>query len=135
MARKNPSRPASAARNSRSAQRMADHGPRDFLLAGIGAVSLGRKRLLSAYANGFQELAVVRDRAQEAMISAAASLDEKVDALRRRADRWQAQARAYRDQVEHRFGPVLGELGLPVRQVRKRKAVRKVARKAAKRRA
>ena len=49
MARKNPSRPASAARTPRSAQRLADHGPRDFLLAGIGAVSLGRKRLLSAY--------------------------------------------------------------------------------------
>jgi hypothetical protein len=135
MARKNPSRPASAARTSRSAQRVADHGPRDFLLAGIGAVSLGRKRLLSAYANGFQELVVVRDRAQDAVIAAAASLDQQVDALRRRADRWQAQARAYRDQVEHRFGPLLGEFGLPVRKPRKRKPVRKAARKPARRRA
>ena len=132
MARKNPSRKAPAARAPRGAQPPApEHGPRDFLLAGIGAVSLGRKRLLSAYANGFQELAVVRDRAQEAVISAAASLDQKVDALRRRADRWQARARAYRDQVEHRFGPVLGELGLPVRKPRKRKPVRKAVRRRA----
>ena len=131
MARKNPSRPASAARISRSTQRPAEHGPREFLLAGLGAVSLGRKRLQSAYANGFQELVGVRDRAQEAVIAAAASLDQQVDALRRRADRWQAQARAYRDQVEHRLRPVLGELGLPVRKPRKRKPVRKAARRRA----
>lgn len=121
MARKNPIRLAPAA-----------PAPREFLLAGIGAVSLGRKRLLAAYANGFQELVVVRDRAQEAMVAAAASLDEQVDALRRRADRWRKQARAYRDQVEHRFGPVLSQLGVPVRQAR---AKRKPARKAARRRA
>jgi hypothetical protein len=134
MARKNPTRPARAARTPHVAQRApAEHGPRDFLLAGIGAVSLGRKRLLSAYVGGFQELADVRDRAQEAVIAAAASLDQQVDALRRRADRWQAQARAYRDQVEHRFGPVLGELGLPLREPRKGKG--KPARKAARRRA
>jgi hypothetical protein len=123
MARKNPARPAHPARAPQ---------PREFLLAGIGAVSLGRKRLLAAYANGFQELAVVRDRAQEAVVAAAASLDDRVEALRRRADRWQKQARAYRDQVEHRFGPVLDQLGVPVHKPRaKRKPVSKAARRRA----
>jgi hypothetical protein len=68
------------------------------------------------------------------VIAAAARLEQKLEALRGRADRWQVRARTYRDQVEHRFGPLLAELGLPVRQARRRKPVRKATRKAGQRR-
>ena len=63
--------------------------PRDLLLAGVGAVSLGRKQFLQAYADGFQGLAVLRDRAQDAVLAVATRLDGQVDELRRlAAPRW-----------------------------------------------
>jgi len=113
MARKTRHRPAPAARfNPR---------PRDVVLAGIGAISLGRKQFLAAYANGFQGLAAVRDRAQDALFSAAGQLDAQVEELRRQAERLRKKARAYRDQVEHRFGPVLEQIGVPLRNPRARR--------------
>lgn len=123
MARKTRTRPAPAARFKPQ--------PRDFLLAGVGAVSLGRKQFLQAYADGFQGLAAARDRAQDAVLAAATQLDAKVDELRRQAERWRKKAHAYRDQVEHRFGPVLEQLGVPVAKPRAR---RKPAKPAARRR-
>ena len=123
MARKTRSRPAPAARFNPQ--------PRDLLLAGVGAVSLGRKQFLQAYANGFQGLAGARDRAQDAVIGAAARLDGQVDQLRGQVARWRKQAQAFRAQVEHRFGPVMVQLGLPVKAPRAR---RKPARAAGKRR-
>ena len=123
MARKTPSRPAPAAHFNPK--------PRDLLLAGVGAVSLGRKQFLHAYANGFQGLAAARDRAQDAVLMAAGRLDQQVDELRRQAERWRKKAQAYRDQVEHRFGPVLVQLGVPVRKPR---ATRRKAKPAARRR-
>ena len=124
MARKSKSQPAPAARFNPQ--------PRDFLLAGVGAVSLGRKQLLQAYADGFQGLAAVRDRAQDAVVTVATRLDEQVDELRRQADLWRKKAQAYRDQVEYRFEPVLTQLGVKVRKPRaKRKPAARGRRRAA----
>jgi hypothetical protein len=123
MARKTHTRTAPAARIAPE--------PRNVLLAGIGAISLGRKQFLRAYADGFQGLAAARDRAQDAFVSAAAQLDAQVDELRRQADRWRKKAEAYRGQVEHRFGPVLAKVGVPVSKPR---AKRKPAKPAARRR-
>ena len=104
--------------------------PRDLLLAGVGAVSLGRKQFLQAYADGFQGLAALRDRAQDAVLSVATRLDGQVDELRRQAERWRRKAQGYRAQVEHRFGPVLTQLGVPMQKPRaKRKPAKPVARR------
>ena len=104
--------------------------PRDLLLAGVGAVSLGRKQFLQAYADGFQGLAALRDRAQDAVLAVATRLDGQVDELRRQAERWRRKAQGYGAQVEHRFGPVLTQLGVPVQKPRaKRKPAKPVARR------
>ena len=105
--------------------------PRTVLLAGVGAISLGRKQFLRAYADGFRGLAAARDHAQDVFVSAAAQLDAQVDDLRRQAERWRKKAKAYRGQVEHRFGPLLAKLGVPVRTPR---AARKPAKAVVRRR-
>ena len=64
MARKTIKRSASAARHSQ-------FQPQDLLLAGIGAVSLGRKQVIEAYANGFEGVAELRNQAEHAVQSAA----------------------------------------------------------------
>ena len=122
MARKTQKRTAPVARRAPE--------PRNVLLAGIGAISLGRKQFLRAYADGFQGLAAARDRAQDAFINAAAQLDAQVDELRRQAERLRKKAQAYRGQVEHRFGPVLEKIGVPVQKPRaKRKPAKQVVRR------
>lgn len=104
MAPKSRPRPAPATRfNSR---------PRELLLAGVGAVSLARKQVLSAYANGFQGVHVLRDRAQDAVLAAAAVLDRQLVAVADRADRLRKQANELRAQAEHRFEPILVEWGI-----------------------
>jgi hypothetical protein len=59
--------------------------PRQLLLAGLGAVSLGRKQVASAYATGFDDVVQLAARAQDAAQDAARSLNGKVAALRKQA--------------------------------------------------
>ena len=115
MARKTQKRIAAAAPVPVAAE------PRTVMLAGIGALSLGRRQLLRAYADGFQGVADARDRALDAFVSAAARVDTQVDGLRRQAGQWRRKAEAYRGQVEHRFGPVLEKFGVKVRTPRARR--------------
>lgn len=92
--------------------------PQDVLLAGLGAASLGRKQLLQAYATGFEGIADLRDRTQEAVLAAVDSINQQVQEFG-----LQAQAR---------IAPMLARLGVsrPVRAPARRKA-RAGSRKAA----
>lgn len=123
MARKSRPRPAPAARFNPQ--------PRDLLLAGIGAVSLGRKQFARAYASGFPGVQAFGERAQQAVFTAAASIDDRLEALAREAARLRKRAEALRDQAQFRFAPVLERFGVaaPAKPVR-----RKPARPAARRR-
>lgn len=132
MARKTVKRTAPAASRGQ-------FQPQDLLLAGIGAMSLGRKQVLSAYANGFEGATGLRDRAQDAVQAAARDLGDQADSLRKQAVslRKQAQAKSAplrrkvvaliseaRAQAESRLAPVLARLGV---KAAKRPATRRKA--------
>jgi hypothetical protein len=113
MARKTIKRPASAAKHSQ-------FQPQDLLLAGIGAVSLGRKQVIEAYANGFEGVAELRSQAEHAVQSAAKTLNGKVIQLRKQAEakatplakkviKLADEAKA---QAKTRLAPVLARLGV-----------------------
>lgn len=125
MVRKTIRRPVSAAKRT-------EFQPHDLLLAGIGAVSLGRKQLADAYANGFEGIAELSGRAQDAFQSAARAFNGKVVALRKQAKaktapvqkKVVALANEAKAQAQLRFAPVLVRLG-----VKKAPAKRAAARK------
>lgn len=125
MVRKTIRRPVSAAKRT-------EFQPHDLLLAGIGAVSLGRKQLADAYANGFEGIAELNGRAQDAFQSAARAFNGKVVALRKQAKaktapvqkKVVALANEAKAQAQLRFAPVLVRLG-----VKKAPAKRAAARK------
>lgn len=124
--------------------------PQDLLLAGIGAFSLGRKQIASAYENGFDNVVDLTDRTQEAVQAAAASIGEqaadyrrKVVSLRKQVDKRvvvirkqvDQQVEVLRKQAKAKLAPVLAKLGVKMKPAR-RKATRaqpaaKRARKAA----
>lgn len=103
-------------RKAQSAQRKFQ--PQDVLLAGLGAVSLGRKQFLEACSNGLEGVADLRDRTQEVVLAVVDSLNQQVQDLGQ-----QAQAR---------IAPVLARFGIsrPVRKPVRRKT-RSGSRKAA----
>lgn len=119
-------------RNAPAAAR-AQFQPHDLLLAGIGAVSLGRKQVIDIYANGFEGIADLRERAQDAVDSAAKSLNGKVTALRKQAKAKAAPvqkqvialATEIKAQAQSRLGPVLVKLGVAKAPTRRRAAPRK----------
>jgi len=133
MARKTTKRPASAARRT-------EFQPHDLLLAGIGAVSLGRKQVASFYANGFDGVVIgvadsvadLRSRAEDAVQSAAKTVNGKVIAFRKQAvakakpvqKKVIAFANEAKAQAQSRLAPVLAKLG-----VKKAPAKRTAARK------
>ncbi len=59
--------------------------PRDFVLAGIGAVSLGRKQAIESYANGFEGIADLRSRTQSQVEGAVKAINAKVTKLGKQA--------------------------------------------------
>ena len=128
MARKTSKRPVTTARRTK-------FQPHDLLLAGIGAVSLGRKQAADFYENGFEGVAALGERAADAVYSAASSVGTKVIALRKqakaKADPARKQvlafAREAKAQAQQRLAPVLTRLG-----VTKAPAKRTPARKKAK---
>jgi len=113
MARKTIKRSAPAARHSQ-------FQPQDLLLAGIGAVSLGRKQVIEAYANGFEGVAELRNQAEHAVQSAAKSFNGKVIQLRKQAESKAAPlakkviklADEAKAQAKTRLAPVLAKLGV-----------------------
>lgn len=126
MARKTIKRKAPAAAR-------AQFQPHDLLLAGIGAVSLGRKQVIDIYANGFEGIADLRERAQDAVDNAAKSFSVKVTALRKQAKAKAAPvqkqviaiATEIKAQAESRLAPVLLKLGVTKAPTRRRAATRK----------
>lgn len=135
MARKTRKRPAPAA-GSRHYQ------ARDVLLAGLGAVSLGRKQVIAAYENGFEGIADIRAAAEssvkQAMKQAGKAVSGKVVALRRQAAPVQKKveglAREARARIKQGLAPALSSLGVkraPAKRAPARKTPAARRRKAA----
>ena len=118
--------------------------PRHLLLAGIGAVSLGRKQVIEAYANGVVDAAQIGSRAQEALQAAAQGFVEQAQVLRKQA---QAKAAPLRRTVvalaseagelaRVQLAPVFARLGVkaparPRKAARRKPAAARGSRKAA----
>ena len=106
--------------------------PHQLLLAGLGAVSLGRKQVVNAYGNGFDDVILLAARAQDAAQDAARSLNGKVVALRKQArakavpvqKQVIALARQAQAKVLDGLAPALAKLGVKPAP-RKRAAPRK----------
>ena len=131
--------------NRKAPARNRAYQSQDLLLAGIGAVSLGRKQIISAYANGFDNVVDLADRTQEAVQAAASSISgqaadyaKKVVALRKQVDKRivvlrtqvDSKVEGLRKQAKATLAPMLAQLGVKKAPVR-RKATR--AKPAAKR--
>jgi hypothetical protein len=99
MARKTSSRTTPSARHN--------YQSRDFLLAGLGAVSLGRKQIIQAYANGFEGVIALRERTQEAVQAAASSLTDQVGELRKQAGSISKQAAQFREKAQAKIAPAI----------------------------
>ena len=129
-------------RRSVSSTRRSQFQPRDLLLAGLGAVSIGRKQAAHIYANGFDGVWEIGFRAQDAVQSAAKTVSGKVASLRKQAKakaapvqrKVLALAKEAKAQAQHRLTPVLVQLGLKKAPV-KRASTRKKAPAARTRRA
>lgn len=119
MARKTQKRATTA--NHRSYQ------PQDLLLAGIGAVSLGRKQIASAYVSGFDGVVELTDRTQEAVQAAASSLGQQVAVIQKRAvslrKQLEKRVEGFRKQAQASLAPVFARLGVKAAPQR-RKATR-----------
>jgi len=134
MARKTSKRPAAAARRT-------EFQPQDLLLAGIGAVSLGRKQVAHFYANGFEGVVEgvteLRSKAEEAVQSAAKSVSGKVVSLRKQAEakavpvqkKVIALANEAKAQAQARLDPFLIQLGAKLAPSKRTAASKKPASK------
>jgi hypothetical protein len=122
--------------------------PRDFVLAGIGAVSLGRKQVIQSYADGVDGVADLRARTEKSVQGAVKSLQTKVTAFSKQAKaetaklRKQAKAKVgpvqkkvlalateAKAQAETRLAPVLARLGMKKAPTRRAAAKKKPAAK------
>ena len=111
---------------------------RDVLLAGLGAMSLGRKQALAAYANGFEgilDLGVAAETSvRQAVQQASKAVSGKVVALRRQVAPAQKKvegfARETRTRLHQRLAPVLSKLGVAKFAVKQAAPKRAPARKA-----
>jgi len=107
--------------------------PRELLLASLGALSLGRKQAIKSYAEGFEGLSELRNRAEAAVQEAVETVNGQVVSLRKQAKakvapmrkKVVALATEARAQAETRLAPVLAKFGV-------KKASRKPAVKRAK---
>lgn len=127
-------------RNTPAAQHTAIQ-PHDLLLAGIGAVSLGRKQILQAYANGYEGVAELRQRAQETVHDAVKTVSDTVQSLQKQArtqvtplqKKVKKLASDARTEAEARLAPVLEKLGVKAPAKRPAAKKRTAARRPAKR--
>ena len=120
--------------------------PQDLLLAGVGAISLGRKQIFSAYSNGFDNVVDLVDRTQDVVRAVSGSITEqaadyakKVVSLRKHLEKrvvvlrkqLDARAETLRKQVQAALDPVLAKLAPPRRKLARAKPPAKRSRKAA----
>ena len=126
MARKTQKRATTGGRRT--------YQPQDLLLAGIGAFSLGRKQIASAYVSGFDGVVELTDRTQEVVQAAASTLGQQVADIQKRAVSLRKQVakrvEGFRKQAQASLAPVFSRLGVKIGPQR-RKATR--SRTAAKR--
>lgn len=108
MARKIATRPATIDRPG--------FQPRELLLAGIGAVSLGRKRVIQSYSQATGDVESFRERAQ-------LLVKDAETAARKLGKQVQGEALKFRSKAEKQLAPVLSRFGvkaaLPVKRRRK----------------
>lgn len=131
MARKTQKRATTGSRRT--------YQPQDLLLAGIGAFSLGRKQIASAYVNGFDGVVELTDRTQEAVQAAATTLGQQVADIQKRAvsvrKQLERQVEAFRKQAQSSLAPVFARLGVKIapqrRKATRSRAVPKSRRRAA----
>lgn len=126
-----------------------DLQPRELLLAGLGALSLGRKQAIKSYAEGYEGLADLRSRAEAAVQEAVENVNGQVVDLRKTVKnqvaglRKQAKAKVApvqkkvvalateaRAQAETRLAPVLAKLG--VKKASRRPAVKRASKRVTK---
>lgn len=131
MARKTTNRPAAS-------ERHAEFQPRQLLLAGIGAVSLGRKQVIQTCAQAARDIddlpakaeAVVKE-AEIAARKLRKQVEGEVSKFRRQAIAIATQART---EAEKRFAPVLVRLGVKPAPAKRRASKKAATRKASPRR-
>jgi hypothetical protein len=109
-----------------------------YLLAGVGAVSLGRKQAIQSYQQAIDGLNGLRGKAE----SAAREFESKARQLRRQLDariapmqkQFVALATEARTQAERRLSPVLSRFGIkpvPAKRAPRKRAVAERTRRAA----
>lgn len=131
MARKPQKRATTAGRRT--------YQPQDLLLAGIGAFSLGRKQIASAYVSGFDGVVELTDRTQEVVQAAASTLGQQVADIQKRAVSLRKQfgkrVEGLRQQAQTTLAPVFARLGVKLgpqrRKATRSRAVAKRSRRAA----
>lgn len=110
MARKTQKRTTTGGRRT--------YQPQDLLLAGIGAFSLGRKQIASAYESGFDGVVELTDRTQEVVQAAASTLGQQVAVIQKRAvslrKQFAKQVEGFRKQAQTSLAPVFSRLGVKI---------------------
>jgi len=119
----------------RRTARKTEFSPRDFVLAGLGAVSLGRKQALKSI-EGLAELPVsLRQRADAAAREAGSRVAKLRKQAKTRLAPVQKQAASFAKQAqaefETRFAPVLAKLGAKPKAKRPARKTTRTARPAA----
>lgn len=126
-------RPSKTARAAKAATRHPEYKSRDFLLAGIGAVSLGRKQAIQSYAEAVQGVGELRERVQDAFENA----NSQVALLRKQArsriapvqKQVETLVKQAKGQAQARLAPMLAKFGVK-QPVAKKPVARKTAKRA-----
>ena len=115
-----------------------DFQPRELLLAGIGAVSLGRKQAIKRYSQATGEIGNLRERTESVVKEgeiAARKLRKQVES---EVAKFRKQALALvteaRSQAEQRIAPVLARLGVKAAPAKRRVSKKLVVSKTSPRR-
>ncbi|HEX5754994.1 MAG TPA: hypothetical protein VFY12_01400 [Arenimonas sp.] len=110
--------------NHKTAAASAD--PRAFVLAGIGAVSLGRKQAIKSYQDAIATACTLRKQARQRAQSLRAQVEAVVTPVA-------LKAQSLATRAEAQLQPVLGKIGFaagkrrPARQAARKASVRKPA--------
>jgi hypothetical protein len=123
-----------------AAKRPLEIGPRELLLAGLGAVSLTRKQSIKAFDALVAGSGELRSRVGEAVGNASVAVNDGLYAARERVEgavsplieRAGSTLQVLRGEVEAKVAPVLQRLGvtLPARKPARRPAAKRVAKRA-----
>jgi hypothetical protein len=131
MVRKTSKRPAA------SVQRL-EFQPRELLLAGIGAVSLGRKQIIESYAQAARDIDALPAKAESVVKEAENAARKLRKQVEGEVSKFRKQAVALvheaRTQAEKRFAPVFVRLGVKPAPAKRRATKKPATRKTTQRR-